>query len=495
MVNDSLAYQLEDGFENGVVIQELPLKWCPVYLSEVIAHGKRLEASVYDVEARQAYETIRECKYPSVELIGINGPVKRAHYGGRLKRNYVEKNCNGAIGFIGSSEMLDVAPRPTKFMVDDERVEDLHVSFGTVLLSRSGTIGNLSFVNETLERFLISEHAMRLECEEFPGYVYAYLKTRIGQALIRSNIYGSVIQQIEPEHLKNIPIPNAPKHLKEKISNLIERSYVLRDESNHLMEEATKIMTSELLLPPIEELEVNYFRNDEPLKTYEIKLSQIKGRIDASYHVPIVDAIENHLKNNAREIVPIADERISKEVILPGRFKRVYVEEGFGRVFIGGKQLWELDPSNKKYLSLVQHSDRIENQLELKENMTLITCSGTVGKVALAGKHWQNWTANQHIIRIVPANEDIAGYLNVFLASEYGYHMITRYIYGAVIDEIDDSHVRQIKVPVLKNVDVQKRINDLALRANKKKYEAYQLEQEAVKMINDDVIFVKRGER
>lgn len=51
----------------------------------------------------------------------------------------------------------------------------------------------------------------------------------------------------------------------------------------------------------------------------------------------------------------VGDPRISREVILPGRFKRVYVDEGYGRVFIGGKQLYELDPTNKKYLSNVHH--------------------------------------------------------------------------------------------------------------------------------------------
>ncbi|MBQ9625231.1 MAG: restriction endonuclease subunit S, partial [Clostridia bacterium] len=89
------------------------------------------------------------------------------------------------------------------------------------------------------------------------------------------------------------------------------------------------------------------------------KLSEMSGRADASYHVPIVDAIVEHMKKYADEVTTIGDERISKDVILPGRFKRVYVEEGYGRVFIGGKQLWELDPTNKKYLSLIHHGDRI----------------------------------------------------------------------------------------------------------------------------------------
>lgn len=220
-------------------------------------------------------------------------------------------------------------------------------------------------------------------------------------------------------------------------------------------------------------------------------MSDMAGRVDASYHVPIVDAIVKHLQQYAAEVTTVGDSRISKDIILPGRFKRIYVEEGYGRVFIGGKQLYELDPTNKKYLSLVHHGDRISKQLELHEGMTLITCSGTIGKVTLVGKHWENWTANQHIIRVVPASKNIAGYLSVFLASDYGHQLITRYTYGSVVDEIDDTHVSSIPFPILKNADVQRRINELALKANQKRYEAYKMEQQALKIIDNEVIFAK----
>lgn len=491
MVNNNLAYQLASATELGIIVEESAIKWCSISLSEVIEKGKRLEASVYDVEAKQAYMRVKNGRFPSVDLIGEHSPVQKAHYGGRLKRNYIDKNCENAVGFIGSSEMLDISPQPIKFMIDDERVSDLHVKKGTVLISRSGTIGNMSFVNETLEKFLISEHAMRLECNSYPGYVYAYLKTKTGQALIRSNIYGSVIQQIEPEHLATIPIPDAPKEMKSKVDNLIVQSYTLRDESNALIDEATQLLIDELRLPAIEDFNVGYFKKDAPVETFNVKLSDMEYRLDASYHVPIVEAITKHLTKHAEKVTTVADKRISKSIILPGRFKRVYVEEGQGRVFIGGKQLFELDPSNKKYLSLSQHGDRIEKQLELHENMTLITCSGTIGKVALVGKHWENWTANQHIIRVVPADDRIAGYLNIFLASDYGYHLITRHTYGAVIDEIDNTHVSRIPIPLLKSHDVQLQINALALEANEKRYEAYKLEQKALEIMDEEVIYVK----
>lgn len=495
MVNSNLAlkYRTPDNATQKVQIKEDPLKWCSVSLSDVIARGTRLDASVYDIEAKQARHNIETGKYPYKQLYGKDCPVTDAYYGSRMKRNYVSESNPRAIGFLGSSEMLDVYPKPVKFMEDTDRVSDLHVSFGTILLSRSGTIGNLTFVGKTLSRFLVSEHAIRLTCSRDPGYVYTFLKTTSGQSLLHSNIFGAVIQEIEPEHLKNIPIPDAPANIKDEINSLIVRSFELRDESNDLLDEANELLVKELELPPIEEFQRHaaYYQKNAPVDTFSVKLSNLDGRLDGSYHVPVVDAIVDHLKKHAAEVTTVGDSRISKDIILPGRFKRVYVDEGHGRVFIGGKQLCELDPYNKKYLSIVHHADRIKKQLELHENMTLITCSGTIGKVALVGKHWENWTANQHIIRVVPASEDIAGYINAFLSSDYGRVLITRYTYGSVVDEIDDNHVRQIAFPILKDQAVQTDINSLALQANEKRYQSYLLEQEALKKMNDEVIYAK----
>jgi type I restriction enzyme S subunit len=43
----------------------------------------------------------------------------------------------------------------------------------------------------------------------------------------------------------------------------------------------------------------------------------------------------------------------------------------------------------------------------------------------------------------------------------------------------------------LKNQDIQKQINDLALQANEKRYKAYLLEQEALKVLDEEVIYAE----
>lgn len=473
-------------------VADLPkdeIKWCTVSLSDVINANKRLEATVYDVEGKHAREVVENCKWESVPLYGTDG-LSSAYTCGRFKRIWLESSD---LPIYQPSSILDINPSPDGFISHKTKAnfDALRVHKGQILLTCSGTVGKVALVSDTLDNKIFSHDLIRIDVKnpEDIGFIYAFLRSKIGSTILQTNSYGAVIQHIEPEHLSEIPVPNPDSGIKVRINDLILRSFELRDKSNKLIDEATSLLIDELKLPPVTELETERFDSRIDINNYSVKLSQLSGRLDGSYHVPIVKSIKEHLLKYAAEVTTVGDERISEYIILPGRFKRVYVEEGQGRVFIGGKQLYELDPSNKKYLSLVHHGDRITKQLELRENMTLITCSGTIGKVTLVPRHWEHWAASQHIIRVLPANNEIAGYISIFLASDYGYRLITHFIYGSVVDEIDARHVAQIPFPILKDRALQSEINRLALDANNLRYKAYTLEREAMQIMDDEVIF------
>ena len=55
--------------------------------------------------------------------------------------------------------------------------------------------------------------------------VYTYLKSKVGSLILQTNGYGSVITHVEPDHLSDIPVPDAPVELRQRIHNLIARSY------------------------------------------------------------------------------------------------------------------------------------------------------------------------------------------------------------------------------------------------------------------------------
>lgn len=466
---------------------EEDLKWCTVSLSEIIDSGKRLEASVFEIKSKQARQAIENCKWKNVPLSSI---IQNAYYPGRFKRIY--SDAQNGVPFYLPSQMTDIYPKPEKYIsaITKCDIADLRLKRGDILLTRSGTIGSLTYVSKTLENKIFSDDVIRITpLTGYSGFIYAFLRSKIGNTLLQTNNYGSVIKHIEPEHLDEIPIPNPGEHIKSKINDLILRSFALRDDSNVLIDQAAQMLADELQLPSIYKFSEKKFDDNYEVNSYSVKLSDIDGRLDASYHVPIVRSITEHLHKYAAEVATVGDRRVTRKIILPGRFKRVYVEEGQGVVFFSGKNIMELDPSDKKYLSFSQHENRIRKQLTIHSNMILVTCSGTVGKVTIVPRHWDNWAMTHDIIRIVP-DEKIEGFSYIWLQTDYAKILLEAMAYGSVVPHIEISHISQIPFPFLKNKNVQEEINQLALKANELRYDAYQLEQEAMKLVNNEVVFL-----
>ena len=486
MVN-SVAKKLEKEFIEIIDLPKDDISWSSVSLSEVLERDNRLEASTFNIDRAHSIQLLENSKYDLVLLGTKEIGFKDCFYGPRAKRNYLTNIDSTSIGFLGSSEMLDIYPDPVKFVShDNSMVDSLSLTEGIILISRSGTIGNVTFVGQTLSKFLVSEHAIRLVMNEFPGFVYTYLKTDVAQNLLHAEKFGSVILEIEPDALKNMLIPNAPALIKKKIHDLIMDSYANRDESNRLIDEATKIMIEELELPPIDDLKKEAFSYSREINSFSTKLSDLDGRLEGSYHIPLIKVIERYISKKAI-VKNLNSEDITEKIILPGRFKRIYVEKGNGKVFLGGKEINQLDPENKKYLSLAHHSDRIKKELNIVKDMVLVTCSGTIGKVALVPEHWNNWTLNQHVMRIV-SKEQYYALIFTWLNSEYGKELIRRQTYGSVVNEITDKQLGTVVIPVFKKDTINNSIISLINKANELRYKAYKQEQQAIEIMNIEVL-------
>lgn len=171
MVSSNLAFRLEVTTQPKIEVQESPVKWCSVSLSDVVSRGKRLEASVFDVEAKQAREKISKGIYGTVALAGDNGLIETAYYPGwiqrsRLKRIYCDREYGE--GFYLPSQMTDIYPKPEKYIsrLADCDMDELRLKKNTLLLTRSGTIGSVAYVSKTLDRCVFSDDVIRITFKE-----------------------------------------------------------------------------------------------------------------------------------------------------------------------------------------------------------------------------------------------------------------------------------------------------------------------------------------
>lgn len=374
------------------------LKYASISIDEIIASKLRFEANVYNVEVRKAKEVLKNCKW---EIKFINDFIDDCFYGGRGKRNYVKKSEDeNIIGFLGSSEMLELNPNPVKFFSKSTTdIRQFSLKKGWLLISRSGTIGNVTLVNNSLAKHLVSEHAIRIIPKENAGYLYAYFKSDVGISIVQSNIYGAVIKQIEPEHIIKIAIPNPSNEIKEKIHNLIMTSFELRDQANELIDQAEKLLVDALKLPSFDALQPNYYDTESEVKTFSVRLNLLNNRFDGSYHNPVVLNIIDCFLDNAESIKTLSD--LCSDITMPGIFKRNYVSKEDGVPFLGTNDILQLSPNVEKFLSKTTHKTLIEKQLSVKENTILITDRGTIGNVALVPEYYEKgkWTISQNSIR------------------------------------------------------------------------------------------------
>ena len=167
-------------------------------------------------------------------------------------------------------------------------------------------------------------------------------------------------------------------------------------------------------------------------------------RFDAGRYSPsFIDAV-HALRESGMRLERLAD--VTKNVFIPPRFKRIYVEREHGVPFLQGSHVVQFQPADLKYLSL--SSPRLERWI-VRAGWLLVTCSGTIGRTTVCPDEWDEWAASQHILRIVPDEEKCpAGYLCAFLSSPFGQAQLTANIYGAVVDELTEEQAEGILVPV-----------------------------------------------
>jgi type I restriction enzyme, S subunit len=72
------------------------------------------------------------------------------------------------------------------------------------------------------------------------GYLYAYLSSRIGKALVSKDHYGGVVDHIEAHHVKEIPVHDIGADRMVRINEKIVKVWKPREEALELENEAIR---------------------------------------------------------------------------------------------------------------------------------------------------------------------------------------------------------------------------------------------------------------
>ncbi len=194
--------------------------------------------------------------------------------GGRLKRPYADKGVTSGPGivrfFTGNAvtqtrgenvKYLDLAKaKPAQLRI----IEKMYLHRGMILITRSGTVGRVVYATQYHEGAVGTEDVIRVVIADgaLRGYVYQFLSSRLGQHQLKANIYGAIVDHIEPDDVKAVQVPvPTDREVLERIGMPVVRGMELQEEAYASFIESSRLLSEQL-------------NDDERIEGYAARLAQ-----------------------------------------------------------------------------------------------------------------------------------------------------------------------------------------------------------------------------
>jgi hypothetical protein len=400
---------------------------------------------------------------------------------GKLARVWMPNRLKGIVvspeygtPFLAATQVFDIRPIPRKWLSLErtENVKDRFVDPGTILVTRSGSVGRSILAYAPHKDTLISDDLLRVEPleEKDKGWLYAYLHAPQVRAMAAGAHYGNIIKHLETSHLEALPVPLVDDDVAADFTRRVSLILALRNEAYELAEEADRRFADNLGPLVI----------SAPDAGFAVRASDLfpgRRRFDASVHSPMVTAIRRHLSKHGKGFITVAD--AGYDVWLPKRFRRIPAAEGVW--LLDSSDLTEVNPDITKKIVDSDFGDRYRGRVEA--GWILMARSGQtygiIGTAVLAEKYLEDYIISDHVMRVKPRDNARlpAGYLVTALSHPtLGRPIIKSLAYGSSIPELEVADIASLEIVRL-NPPEESAIADLAERSAAARAEADVLER------------------
>lgn len=133
------------------------------------------------------------------------------------------------IPFLSGSDLLDAMPSFNSFLSKRmKNIDDYILHDGWIAIQDAGTIGYVTLVNGYLDGVAATNNLVRIvpKANSANYYIYAFLKTKQGQTILKSYEYGSVQKHIDNNQVSQIKIPIISEYevITNKISDYLKKT-------------------------------------------------------------------------------------------------------------------------------------------------------------------------------------------------------------------------------------------------------------------------------
>lgn len=164
------------------------------------------------------------------------------------------------------------------------------------------------------------------------------------------------------------------------------------------------------------------------------------------------------------------------DVWQPSRLKGVVVRQGAGLPFLSAGQVFEADPTVRKWLA----RSRVPNEEAryVNQDWLLLSCSGDVGRVTAVYPQLEGVIVTHDLLRLVPKSSADFGWLYAFLRTSTFKDIARTSQYGHMIKHLEPEHVQNMPI-VMPSPDIREHANRVVTELLSKRREALSLRKSA----------------
>lgn len=323
--------------------------------------------------------------------------------------------------------------------------ERLQIKRGCLFIVCSGrNLGPVSIADKFCEQFTMSHDMVRIAAEpnEDLFYVAAFLSTAHGQATIRTDMNGSVIDHTDANQVAALRYPDVDRVLRKQVAKLFQKGFEKREEARLSLAETQQAYLRHFKLDKV----AAAFDADALARRFTVARSSLRDRIDAEPRAPRYDAWRKSIaKAGVCSLSDIA--AVSKPA---SRYKTNYVDDPqYGVAMMNGRQVSQYRAIGLRWMSLSAFKD--PDQFRLSPGTTLLTADGraeeNLADCALVTDDRAGWGASGHVHRVSPLAGIDPGLVYLACSCAPVQLQLKALATGSVVDALSDDDVASVIVP------------------------------------------------
>ena len=453
--------------------------------------GLRIDPDIYLSEGSVIRNELKNLPYQR-STVGEN--AADVFCGNIFSRFFVSKPDHGMPYLSASDTML--ADLDTGRYLSKKQASSLSylmLKKDWILVTCSGTLGNLTYTNRNFENHIATHDLIRIipnSNKVNRGTLYAFLSSKFGYYQITQSQFGGVVKHINAEQTKGIVVPVFPDIFQQEVDKLIQESAVLREQATILVKDAKALLKLEAGLPDLTVEDYNYFipryegravstfsRNIKELGTISFNAFNYSERV----RINILERLKS-IKN-----ISFYDALDENKLRSPSGVAVTELKEGHGIMLINQSDIFNRIVKGK----WVPKKQKYTKDL-LEEGEILIAKIGTLGenetfcRCIYVGEELKGQLISSAFYRFKPSNKIPSGYLYAWLSSDYGFRLIRSSQYGTKQCYPNPSILYNYPVPIIDD-DKMKEVDRMIKDAHHLMHLANDNERKAIAMVEAEI--------